>query len=297
MPMTYHIAFTIMPIKEDFYYQSLYLQLSHNDSDLVVYSNAFFVTAEETKNTFRLDYKGFDVYDGTHYNIFSFYQSIRLFGFLETNTPKEDSQIYTQLNGVVRKSRVIKNIEKQYNLPLIDTNNIDAFYSAINSDVCYLNGVRVIPVQPPTIGERIGMTNLMPLTQLFSPIETDTFIDVPQIVAPLTIVSKTPLGNYTLATIPTTGQATFNFDIFNNGATIRLYDYDTDALLNTISIDSNFEFTMPILPNGNYYILTNIITDVNGQTVQVTSKEDWKFTIGAGDFDNTDFNTIDFFTN
>lgn len=293
----YQIAFEIAPIGQDFYYEKLYLKLTQIGGDCIVYSNAFLVTAEEEKNSFRLDYKSYSKYDGIHYNLFNYYQSIRLSGNYVLPIPKEDSQIYTQLNGIIRKSRVIKSTDKQYTIDNIDSLNIESLFSALNSDVCYLNGIRITTVQAPTVSERIGMSNLFTLNFTAGFNYKDTYTDVYQILPALELLSKSPLGVYTLATIPTTGEATFNHDIDNNGGIIYLYDYDTDVLLNTITLTSIYNFSMPILPNGNYYFLTNAITDVYGQTIQITNKEDWKFTISAGDFSSADFSGTDFFTN
>jgi len=292
----YQIAFEIAPIGQDFYYQKLYLKLTQIGGDCIVYSNAFLLTAEEEKNTFRIDYKSYDKYDGTHYNLFNYYQSIRLQGSYILPIPKEDSQIYTQLNGVIRKSRVIKSVDKQYAIDAIESLNIESLFSALNSDVCYLNGVRITTVQAPTVGERLGMSNLFPLNFTAGFNYSDTYTDVYQILAPLEFLTKEPLGYYTLATIPSNGESTFNHDITSNGGNIKLYDYDTDVLIDTIGLTGTYSFVMPVLPNGNYYFLTEVITDIYGQTIQITNKEDWKFTISDGDFDVADFSSTDYFT-
>ena len=293
----YQIAFEIAPILQDFYYQKLYLKLTQIGGDCIVYSNAFIVTSEEEKNSFRLDYKSYQKYDGIHYNLFNYYQSIRLIGSYVLPIPKEDSQIYTQLNGVIRKSRVIKSVDKQYSIDAIESLNIESLFSALNSDVCYLNGVRITTVQAPSVGERIGMSNLFPLNFTAGFNYSDTYTDVYQILPPLVFLSKEPLGSYTPITIPLIGEAIFNHDLADNGNTIKMYNYDTDALIAEISLTGGFTFSKPVLINGNYYILTNVITDIYGQTIQVTSKEDWKFSIGDGEFDVTEFDSTEFFTN
>lgn len=293
----YQVAFELTPINQDFYYQKLYLKLTQIGGDLVVYSNAFIVTAEEEKNSFRLDYKSYDKYDGIHYNLFNYYQSIRLQGSYILPIPKEDSQIYTQLDGKIRKSRVIKSIDKQYSIDAINSLNIESLFSALNSDICYLNGVRITTIQAPTVGERIGMSNLFPVNFTAGFNYSDTYIDVYQIVPPLELLTKSPEGNYTLLTIPLTGSATFKHDIESNGSTIRLYNYDTDALVNTITLTGMFGFNMPILPAGNYYFLTNEIIDIYGQTIQITSKEIWKFSISNGDYNSLHYNNTQYFTN
>lgn len=293
----YQIAFEIAPIGEDFYYEKLYIKLSQIGGDLVVYSNACMVTEQEEKNSFRLDYKCFDVYDGIHYNIFNYYQSIRLQGNYALPVPKEDSQIYTQLNGVIRKSRVIKSVDKQYNIDAIESKNIECLFSALNSDLCYVNGVRVTTIQAPTVGERIGASNLFPLSFTAGFNYDDTYTDTFQILSPLAFLTKFPEGNFTPDSIPLVGNATFNHEIVSNGGSISIYNYDTDTFIANLSLNIDFEFALPTLANGNYYFLTKVITDIFGQTLQVTKKDEWKFSIGVGDFNNADFNTTDFFTN
>ena len=45
----YQISYEILPIQEDFYFERLYLKFTHTTSDLVLYSNSFYLTDEREK--------------------------------------------------------------------------------------------------------------------------------------------------------------------------------------------------------------------------------------------------------
>lgn len=297
----YQIAFEILPILEDFYFERLYLKFTHTTSELILYSNGFFLTAEREKETFRLDYKSYREYKGTNYVLADYYQSIRLLGYYNGVTETKDSKVYTEINGKIRKSRVIQSFEYAYNLEDVDTFTYKRLAVALENDLVYINGVKAEVLETLTASERKEKANIFDCnfsTQLdYSEIYTDVF----QIAPLFNYISLIPLGNYTLITIPTYGIAEFNYNISYVGGTLKLYDYDTDTLLNELSIsitDDYFGFTMPILPNGTYYFLfDNLIISEYGNEISITDKEIWKFKITNGDFLNTDFNNTDFFTN
>ena len=296
----YQISYEIAPLNEDFYYEVLYLKFTHLDSDLRLYSNRFIVTAEEQKNSFRLDYKSYSVYKGTNYVLADYYQSIRLLGYFNGISENKDSKLYTEVNGKIRKSRIIQSFEHDYNIEYVNTFVYERLCVALENDLVYLNGVFIEVLDDVSAGERIGKSNLFEANFKVQFDNTQTYEDTYQIAPLLSITELLPLGNYTLASIPVTGKATFNNDIVYVGGKLKLYDYDTDALLNQISItitDNYFEFTMPILTNGNYYFLfDNLINDVLLQEISVTDKEQWKFNISAGDYNNTQYKTNQYFT-
>jgi len=297
----YQISFEIAPLNEDFYYEGLYLKFTHLDSPLRLYSNRFIVTAEEERNSFRLDYKSYSVYKGTNYILADYYQSIRLLGYFNGISEKKDSKLYTEINGKIRKSRIIQSFEHDYNIEYVTTFVYERLCVALENDLVYLNGVFIEVLDDVSAGERIGKSNLFEANFKVQFDNTQTYEDTYQIAPLLSINELLPFGSYTLASIPITGKATFNNNIIYVGGKLKLYDYSTDALLNEISIsitDNYFEFTMPILANGEYYFLfDNLIQDELLQTISITDKEQWKFNIGLADFLGTDFNNTDFFTN
>jgi len=297
----YQIAFEILPILEDFYFERLYLKFTHTTSELILYSNGFFLTAEREKETFRLDYKSYREYKGTNYVLADYYQSVRLLGYYNGITETKDSKVYTEINGKIRKSRVIQSFEYAYNLEDVDTFTYQRLAVALENDLVYINGVKAEVLETLTASERKEKANIFDCnfsTQLdYSEVYTDVF----QIAPIFNYTSLIPLGDYTLVTIPTSGVAEFNYNISYVSGNLKLYDYDTDTLLNELSIsitDNYFSFTMPILPNGTYYfVFDNLVANEYGNEISITDKEIWKFKITNGDYSNLHYSNTNYFTN
>lgn len=298
----YQISFEILPIEQDFYFERLYLKFTHTTSTLVLYSNGFFLTAESEKDTFRLDYKSYREYKGTNYVLADFYQSIRLYGYFNAISEKKDSKVYTEVNGKIRKSRVIQSFEYTFDLEDISTNVYKSLAVALENDLVYINGVKAEILETLTAEERKGKSNIFDANFKCQLIEEETYLDTLQIAPQLEYTELIPLSFYTLDTIPTSGKATFNYPITFGSGTLKLYNYDTDALLNelVISVTGNyFEFTLPTLTNGNYYFLfdSNLVTNIHNSEVSITDKNIWKFSILEGEFDNTEFDNTEFLVN
>lgn len=296
----YQISFEILPIEQDFYFERLYLKFTHTTSTLVLYSNGFFLTAETDKDTFRLDYKSYREYKGTNYVLADFYQSIRLSGYFQQPSEKKDSKVYTEINGKLRKSRVIQSFEYIYNLEDINTNVYESLAVALESDLVYINGLKAEILETLTADERKGKSNIFDANFKCQLDKDEVYLDTFQIAPQIGFTELIPLGLYTLSSIPLVGKLAFNYNIAFVSGTLKLYDYDTDTLLNSIAINVDvnyFDFTMPILPNGNYYFLfdSNLVTSV--EEISITDKEVWKFSITDGEFDSTEFNNDEFLVN
>lgn len=296
----YQISFEILPIEQDFYFERLYLKFTHTTSTLVLYSNGFFLTAETDKDTFRVDYKSYREYKGTNYVLADFYQSIRLFGYFNAIAEKKDSKVYTEVNGKIRKSRVIQSFEYTFDLEDVNTNVYKSLAVALESDLVYINGLKAEILETLTADERKGKSNIFDANFKCQLDEDEVYLDTFQIAPQIGFTELIPLGLYTLSSIPLVGKLAFNYNIAFGSGTLKLYDYDTDTLLNSIviNVDVNyFDFTMPILPNGNYYFLfdSNLVTSV--EEISITDKEVWKFSITDGEFDSTEFNNDEFLVN
>lgn len=297
----YQISFEILPIKEDFYFERLYLKFTHTTSTLVLYSNGFFLTAETEKDTFRIDYKSYREYKGTNYVLADFYQSIRLIGYYDGISEKKDSKVYTEINGKLRKSRVIQSFEYLYNLEDVNTNVYKSLAVALESDLVYINGIKAEILETLTADERKGKANIFDANFKCQLIEEETYTDSLQIAPIFSYTELMPFSVYTLDTIPVIGKAMFNYPIIFGSGTLKLYNYDTDELLNEITIsvtDNYFDFTMPALENGNYYFLfdSNLVTNEYGNEISITNKEIWKFQIRVADYSSTHYSS-DYFRN
>lgn len=293
----YQIAFEIIPIEQDFYYKDVYLKLTHLDSDLVLYSNAFNLTADNQKETFRLDYRCYSYNNGVSYDRAQFYQSIRILGYYNGVTGSEESTIYKQLNGKVRKSRVVQSFENLYKLDNINSFTYTRLFNALNNDLVYLNGTRATITDDLTPSDRQGKANTFEADFKAQLNEGESYIDTFQIAPAFAYTSILPLGPYIPAEAPTEGEAVFNYDLASVTG-VKLYNYDTDAFIADLSgsITGNaWTFDLPVLGNGKYYIL-GVFNSVYAQTVTFDNKEVWQFRISEADFLGTDFNNSDFFT-
>jgi hypothetical protein len=293
----YQIAFEIAPINQSFY-EKTYLKFTHLGSDLVLYSNGFIISDEYDNNSFRLDYKSYGIYKGTNYVLADFYQSIRIIGYFEGLQEKKDSKIYTEINGKIRKSRVIQSFESSFNIDWIDTFVYERLAVALENNLVYLNGVRIENLEDLKAGQRKGKSNLFEANFKVQFDETDTYTDVFQIAPPLEIITLSPLDIYTLATIPATGEAVFNYNI-SFGGSLKLYNFNTDALLHTISVvvsGNVFSFNMPTLSNGKYYFLFENVTNYLGMLKSITNKNEWSFEIADGEYDSSDYDGNNYLT-
>lgn len=298
----YKIAFELAPINEDFYYKDCYLKFTHLDSDLVAYSNSFLVTAEFENKSFRLDYKSYGNYRGTNYTLVDYYQSIRLIGYCTVPTGTEDAKVYTEYNGTIRKSRVIQSISYKFELDKINSRLYESLFTALGSDLVYINLEKAQTTNELSSSDRLGKSNVFGASFSAQINEDITYNDVYQIAPDLILSSFIPLDFYTLATIPSTGVATFNRNITFGSGTINLYNYDTDVLLNSLTItvtDNYFEFTMPLLANGAYYfkIENGLIFDDLNRTIAITDKELLKFEIADGQYNNTEYDNTQYLVN
>jgi len=293
----YQIAFEIAPINQSFY-EKTYLKFTHLGSDLVLYSNGFIISDEYDNNSFRLDYKSYGIYKGTNYVLADFYQSIRIIGYFEGLQEKKDSKIYTEIIGKIRKSRVIQSFESSFNIDWIDTFVYERLAVALENNLVYLNGVRIENLEDLKAGQRKGKSNLFEANFKVQFDETDTYTDVFQIAPPLEIITLSPLDIYTLATIPATGEAVFNYNI-SFGGSLKLYNFNTDALLHTISVvvsGNVFSFNMPTLSNGKYYFLFENVTNYLGMLKSITNKNEWSFEIADGEYDSSDYDGNNYLT-
>jgi hypothetical protein len=297
----FQIAFEILPINQNFY-QKTYLRFTHLNSNLVLYSNGFIISDEYEKQTFRLDYKSYGIYKGTNYVLADFYQSIRLFGYFDGIQEKKDSKLYTEINGKIRKSRVIQSFESTYNIDWIDTFVYERLAVALENNLVYLNGVRIENLEDLKAGQRKGKSNLFEANFKVQFDENDTYEDSFQIAPQLQIVSYLPNAIY----LPDQIVVDFaevvvifnkNVELLSNNA-VLLKDGVFFSNLNFVSLDTQ-RIEAP-------YTFTN---DTGVFTIQIpaemlrTENGDFNpeynlnFTVQNADFDDNDFNNLDFFTN
>ena len=295
----YQISFEILPIEQDFYFERLYLKFTHTTSTLVLYSNGFFLTAETDKDTFRVDYKSYREYKGTNYVLADFYQSIRLFGYFNAIAEKKDSKVYTEVNGKIRKSRVIQSFEYTFDLEDVNTNVYKSLAVALESDLVYINGLKAEILETLTADERKGKSNIFDANFKCQLDDDHVYLDTFQIAPQLTYTNLQPFDIYNF--FPINGTAVFNYPISLGSGTLKLYTYDSDSLVSEISIsvtDNYFTFDLPLISLGKYYFLfdENLINS-NFGSISISNKDIWTFEVSEGQFDNTEYDNTEYLTN
>ena len=278
-------VFEIQPIQEDFYFNKCYLKISFDNFDTILYSNGFFVTAEEENKTFRLDYKNYSYYQGTSYDVAEYYQSIRLFGYFNQPLTKEEVKIYTQLNGQVRRSRPIQSIEYKFNIDLIDTFTFERLSNALNSQVVYLNGVRFQTIDNVQSEERQGKSNMFSTSFKGQFDYSDVYVDNYQLIAPFDVTSYFPNSIYD--SFPVICNFTFNYNL-SEIIYVKLWNYTTNTLianLEPIGFVDNVTNNIDMFVNrlGTYYFTLKVKNQL-GDILEVKNKEKLKFQIANPDY-------------
>jgi hypothetical protein len=143
------IAFEFGNIGVDFYYELVFLKLTHTVSDSVFYSNGFLISDNLIEETTLFEY--FDKPNE--------YQNIRLQCFKNDIDIVTDSTEYTQLSGrVVSLRKIITQVDK-YKMYTCDFFTYNRLVYLLNSGFIYLNGFRISNKPQPTKGERIEDSN------------------------------------------------------------------------------------------------------------------------------------------
>jgi hypothetical protein len=284
------IDFEIVNIGVDFYAKNVYLKFEHTVSDYVWWSNAVNITNAFDKLTSRFDYK-----NATD----TYYQSITLKCFFSVNDDESNSNEYTTQYGKKVTSRLINTELEQYFFEKIDNFTYRRLNNLLRKNVIYINGNRVTTKQ--TIASKVidGDTNVFNV-DFKVPIDYNETYDYGlQIFTDFALISKTPLGLYTLDTIPSEIVGSFNRDLMLGTGTLTLFKdgslFQTFTQVNIIVVDNTFtiDITGLIVANGEYYInFTNgLFTSVFGEVYPaITNTTDWSFTVADGEFSNTDFN-------
>ena len=281
-------AFEILPIQEDFYYKTCYLRFTIMDT--VLYSNGFYVTADQENKTFRLDYNNNGFYQGISYDKIDVYQSIRLFGYLNQTLTKDEVTIYTQLNGKVRRSRPIQGLESKFNIDLIDTFTFERLANTLNSQIVYLNGVRFNTIDNVQSDERQGKSNLFSTTFKGQFDYNDKFADSNQIAGDFEVIYYSPSGVVNFSASPSRYFIEFNRN-YQSYEYVKLYNFDTDALVQNLNIETStnvVEGGLGILALGKYYF-TLKVTSIYGELLEITDKNTLNFDVRNADYNSTDY--------
>lgn len=302
------ISFELAKLNLDFGFKELLLKLTHTVSNDAFYSNQFVLTADCSYETSRFDYKSYGYVNGVSYDKVPYYQSIRLnFWFDNVENETEVSDYYQISNGNTISNRALYKQLEKYKAEYLTRFAYERANIMLISDVIYIDGVRITNKPQVKNGERLGYSNLFDGSFACYKDYNDTYTYGYQIASPLSLTNQSPLGIYTLATLPTEITGTFNRNIVLNTGTIEIRKTSDDSLIqyfieddiivvgNTFTIDITGVITL----NDSYYItISNNLFSSGCETFNgIDDNSSWIFQTSLGDFNNADFNNTDFFTN
>lgn len=302
------IAFEFAQVGLDFGFQAVLLKLTHTTGSDIYYSNPFILTDEFSYETTRFDYKSYGYLNGISYDKVPFYQSIRLnFWFDNVENQTEVSDYYQISNGNTISNRALYKQLEKYKSEYLNRFVYERANVLLINDVIYCTTTRITNKPQIKNSDRIGYSNLFESSFSCFKNYNDVFEWDYQIAQRLSLIDKSPFNLYTLSTLPTEINGTFNKNITKNIGTIELRDKDTDALLayyteDDIAIVDNLftiDITGVIVSNGNYYIKISNDLFYSGLEIfnGIDNNNEWVFSVTNGDFNNADFNNTDFFTN
>jgi len=244
------------------------------------YTNIFKIN--DSVNTIRLDYKCLDVYKNTDYTNLPYFQSIRIDANYLGLAPKDEKEVYTQLNGYVRKSRVIQNTAHKFVVNNISYYDFEKLAYALNSDILYINGIDAVCIENVKEGNIKGTTNAtdgnFSVVLNYEKTRSQSW----QINEPLQVVSVAPIGKILQGEASI--QILFNKPVFAYGTGLKIVgigEIPFTILGNLLLASFDFEnlgtYEIVLEP----YTIFDIVSDTIGTTFEVE--------VTDGDYLKTDY--------
>lgn len=296
------IAFELYKLPFDFYKQSVYLKLVHTTGTDVYYSNPFTISNYQKHKTTRFDYRNNVDLKGISYDKVYFYQSIRLQAWFTNYEDKTDISDYFQIsNGNTISNRPLIRQLENYSVDFM-TNFV---YKRVNlmlcHDVIYIDGVRMTNKTTLKSGKMDGDANTFKTDFSIYKNNNEKYYAIPFIFNPLFFVSGTPLGDYTLASLPNKIKGIFSRDIFKltgnvrlfkNGVLINTFDQNQINILGAIF---EIDITGIIFENADYSIKVDagLFTDYSDLNIDLV----WFFKVKDGEYEKTEYDNNEYLIN
>lgn len=290
------IAFELAYLNVDFGFQPVHLKLTHTAGNDIYYSNAFFVTAEYSNFTTLFNYKNYD-------EQVDFMKSVRLityFDIVENDTEVTEYYQFSTQNTIASRAQYKQ--RENYKFDYVDRFTYERANMLFINDVIYSDGIRITNKPQLKAGEREGFSNFFTAEWNCFKNYNESYEDVTQIVNDLAIIDKSPEGNYTLASLPTSLTIQFNKSVILGSGNVSITDSDNDlvAVLNSTDFTNisgllTASISGLITLNDDYTI--TISSDFVSTSCESFDTYSWSFHVGVADFLGTDFNNNDFYTN
>lgn len=297
-----NIAFEIVNIGKAFGGKRVLLRFTNTvDSSVVFYSN-FFNISDDSDRTTYVEYKGYNVEYGFDYNTFDFTQKIRCGFYFTKPTNETEKKSYLQSTGNRIASESIVSLSYNHVIEYISNFFQEQFSTVIEHNIIYLDGIRATQISFTT-EDLLGSSNFYTGKLTAYKNKRDKLNIRLQIFPNFDLLTRSPLGYYTLATVPATIYGKFNVIKTLGAGKLTLWNKTTGAIVKQFlpaditSIDEEFTagLTGLITTNGDYYITidSGLFISENGQSFEITNDTDWAFNVSDGDWLSTDWLSTD----
>jgi len=299
---------------DDYNFELLFLKLTHTVSEKIWYSAGFFITERNAAETDIFHYGNTSYYRGISYdkfdNIIFSPQIIRLQCFKGDSGYDRESDSEIQTSGRVTSSRSILSKTERHIFYLCDFFTYDRLVTLLNHEIIYMNGYRVSNKPEAEKGERWEDTNTFDASFTANTTE-EKLPEIVHLFQYLELQGKIPLGSYSLSSIPDNITGTFNKPIDKTIGSVKIYKkvgiFNYYALFTTYTADdiiiSGNSFTIDTsgltFVNGDYYVNISEGLFISGTEVYsgIDNISSWTFKILNPDYDSSDYNSDDYFTN
>ena len=286
------IGFEIVNIGEDFYFEELLLKFVNNLNGQTWYSNPLIIT-DEAKST-RFEYTSVNTFAGFEYPKFTAkMQSIRLNCRFNTLSNEITGSEYTnEIGNKVSSVSIMTDLES-YIFDKLDNYTYRTLAYILNHPIKYLNGNRVTNSVLPKDIEITGGSNFGASDFKVAMNYNEVYNSTLQVAEHLELLNITPLGAYTIDSIPQFITLTFNHNISLQTGSIILFS-GISGILETFT-------TASITDNILSIDITGMITEIDVYKIIVSDgfiTSDfgtfeggiYDFNLTDAEFDNTEFN-------
>ena len=286
------IGFEIVNIGEDFYFEELLLKFVNNLNGQTWYSNPLIIT-DEAKST-RFEYTSVNTFAGFEYPKFTAkMQSIRLNCRFNTLSNEITGSEYTnEIGNKVSSVSIMTDLES-YIFDKLDNYTYRTLAYILNHPIKYLNGNRVTNSVLPKDIEIVGSSNFGASDFKVAMNYNEVYNSTLQVAEHLELLNITPLGAYTIDSIPQFITLTFNHNISLQTGSIILFS-GISGILGTFT-------TASITDNILSIDITGMITEIDVYKIIVSDgfiTSDfgtfeggiYDFNLTDAEFDNTEFN-------
>lgn len=293
------IGFEIVNINQDFYFDNVILKFENTLNNQFWYSNPVLITAE-IQGT-RFEYTSVNELFGIDYDKFNAkMQSIRLNCRFNTLSNEITGSEYTNEIGNKVSSLSIITDNESYIFDKLDNYTYRVLSRILNHPIKYINGYRATNSVLPKDIEIYGRSNFGASDFKVSMNYNEKYNTILQVAEPLQLLSITPFGSYTLASVPSEIVLTFNHDIYiEYGNLILSSGLSGDLITFTNGIITNnivtFDVSGLILENATYYI--NISSGFISSYFGSFEGGFFDFNVSEAEYEEDDYEGIDYFTN